>query len=353
MPAGPAFTTTTLLAVLGLATAAIGAGSFGSAAHARNPTSRAVHARRIERYQTRASVPFTLAETYQGNNFFDGFTFYSDADPTHGLVDYVPADEAFASNLTFINGQGQAVMRVDKTTYLQPGQPRKSVRLHSKNRYGNSLIVLDLAAMPHGCSVWPAYWMMSGAQQWPNGGEIDILEGVNEIGANHMTLHTRPGCTLDRSFSKLFTGSVAADNCDASANNNAGCGVVDPDAKSWGHEMNINGGSVFATLTDDSGVRIWRFNRNEVPQDLLDEGATPDPESWPLPKAFWAASTCTRDFIDQEQMLIFDITLCGDWAGATFNSDGCSGSCADMVMDPKNYIWARFIVNSLRVFKHA
>lgn len=55
-----------------------------------------------------------------------GFDFYDQADPTNGMVDYVDAEEAFRSNLTFVNDQGQAVIRVDKTTQLQAGEYRKS-----------------------------------------------------------------------------------------------------------------------------------------------------------------------------------------------------------------------------------
>jgi hypothetical protein len=35
--------------------------------------------------------------------------------------------------------------------------------------------------------------------------------------------------------------------------------------------------------------------------------------------------------------MIFDITLCGDWAGATYNSAGYSGTCAERVADPANF----------------
>ena len=31
--------------------------------------------------------------------------------------------------------------------------------------------------MAYGCAVWPAYWSVG--NQWPNDGEIDIIEGVN------------------------------------------------------------------------------------------------------------------------------------------------------------------------------
>lgn len=68
-------------------------------------------------------------------------------------------------------------MAVDNTTQLSEGENRKSVRISSKNTYSSGLIIADIYAMPHGCSVWPAFWMVG--SDWPNNGEIDILEGVN------------------------------------------------------------------------------------------------------------------------------------------------------------------------------
>lgn len=40
-------------------------------------------------------------------------------------------------------------------------------------------------------STWPAIWEVG--DNWPNGGEIDILEGVNDSGSNKATLHTTGG----------------------------------------------------------------------------------------------------------------------------------------------------------------
>jgi len=32
--------------------------------------------------------------------------------------------------------------------------------------------------MPHGCAVWPAFWL--DGSNWPYNGEMDIVEGMNE-----------------------------------------------------------------------------------------------------------------------------------------------------------------------------
>ena len=103
--------------------------------------------------------------------------------------------------------------------------------------------------MPYGCATWPAFWTVGA--NWPYGGEIDIVEGVNNGGNNQMTLHTAPGCSISQTSD--FAGTVLQDSCDAFLNYNTGCGVEDPSSKSYGKTFNSNGGGVFATLWDDDG----------------------------------------------------------------------------------------------------
>ena len=41
---------------------------------------------------------------------------------------------------------------------------------------------------------WTAFW--SNGPNWPVGGEIDIIEGVNDYTNNQTTIHTSDGCSL-------------------------------------------------------------------------------------------------------------------------------------------------------------
>ena len=69
-------------------------------------------------------------------------------------------------------------MRADSYSVVQPGSNgRNSIRIESRAAYGESLVILDLRHMPEGCATWPAFWTKSAAGPWPNGGEIDIIEG--------------------------------------------------------------------------------------------------------------------------------------------------------------------------------
>ena len=115
-------------------------------------------------------------------------------------------------------------MRADDWSMIDPNaRGRDSVRISSQTAYGDSAIVLDLAHMPAGCGTWPAFWTLSKNGPWPNGGEIDIIEGmllfsrlssdvahtrvgVNKQDFNQATLHTTPGCQMPSDMMRLQSG---------------------------------------------------------------------------------------------------------------------------------------------------
>ena len=118
-------------------------------------------------------------------------------------------------------------MRADDWSLVSPSaRGRDSLRISSQTAYGDSVIVLDLAHMPAGCGTWPAFWTLSQRGPWPNGGEIDIIEGmllvsrlsselppyilsragVNKQVFNQATLHTTPGCRMPSDPMRLQSG---------------------------------------------------------------------------------------------------------------------------------------------------
>jgi hypothetical protein len=99
-----------------------------------------------------------------------------------------------------VQGDNRAVLRVDSWTNLPRGALRDScvvtlklgggpdesdaiiifyhsVRIVSMKTFYHGLVIADFDRMPFGCSVWPSFWLVG--PKWPNNGEIDIVEGVN------------------------------------------------------------------------------------------------------------------------------------------------------------------------------
>jgi beta-glucanase (GH16 family) len=110
-----------------------------------------------------------LQSTLSGSGFFDGFSYFTGGDPTHGFVQYLDQSTAQSSNLVYTQN-GQVIIKADNTTVTPNGRP--SVRIVSNASYNKGLFLLDLEHMPTGCGTWPAFWMVG--PNWPNSGEIDV-----------------------------------------------------------------------------------------------------------------------------------------------------------------------------------
>lgn len=84
-----------------------------------------------------------------------------------------------------------------------------------------------------------------------------------------------------------------------------------------------------AVQWDSDGVAIFFFPRGSVPADIT--AGAPQPTLWGLPQARFPASGCNPSQFFNNHHLIFDTTLCGDWAGGVWNAAGIPGqeqSCA-------------------------
>jgi len=175
-----------------------------------------------------------------------------------------------------------------------------------------------------------AFW--TNGPNWPTTGEIDIVEGVNDYTNNQATVHTNVGCTIPSSNSQLLSMSgavIGGTNCAALDTGNQGCGIRANTSNSFGSGFNNNGGGVYAMKWDSTGVAVYFFPRNGVPADIT--AGNPNPDSWGAAQARWPATSCDPYQFFQNHSVIFDTTLCGDWAGAVWGGSGIPGqeqSCA-------------------------
>ena len=313
-----------------------------------------------------ASAQYQLADTYAGTSFFTGFDFFTAADPTNGAVTYVSGQIASNTGLAgYIDNQQGVFLGVDSTTQTAN---RPSVRVSSQKTYDTGLFLADISHMPSStCGVWPAFWMVGTAQNWPLAGEIDIIEGVNEQAGNQVTLHTGPGCTASNTSGTAsgkratsatsMTGSLLSDQCNVyQTNSNSGCGVKSSAANTYGTGFNAGGGGVYATLVDPTdGIKIWFFARGDPTLASL-SGSSVDVSSWPTPQAAFPAASCDTASHFQKMQIVFDTTFCGDWAGDVWTSDPvCSKlapTCAQYVQqNPQAFTDAWWGVNSVKVYQ--
>ena len=311
---------------------------------------------------TRASSSYSLADDYSsGTSFFTGFSFFTEVDPTGGHVQFQSQSEAFSANLAGLNyyANNSIYLGVDYTKPAPNG--REALRVASKKTYNvGTLIVLDLAHMPGGiCGVWPAFWLLG--PNWPAGGEIDVLEGVNEATVVQSTLHTGPNCAMTPQNATgyagpKYDGTLETTDCDVNDSKqpkNAGCGIVHNMGNPFGAPFNAAGGGVYAVEWTATAISIWHFPRGSVPQDI--DAASPDPRQWGNSAAAFGSQQCDLSTIFKDQQIVFDTTFCGDWAGKAWTSSATcmakAPTCEQYVTEnPTAFHDAYWEINSLRVY---
>ncbi|EJF56379.1 2 beta-glucanase [Dichomitus squalens LYAD-421 SS1] len=292
---------------------------------------------------------YSQSDSHTGTGFLKSFTHEAISDPTHGRVNYVDQSTALAKNLTFASGD-TFIIRADHTTTLSSSGPgRDSVRLQSNKQYTTHVTIWNIRHMPQGCGTWPAVWEVGA--DWPNNGEVDILEGVNDQSPNQATLHTSSGCSMPSSRDQ--SGNSVGNNCDTASTNNAGCGVQVTQSNSYGPSFNSNGGGWYAMERTDTEVKVWFWPRNgNVPSDVANGETTIDTDGWGQPFAYFPDTDCDINSHFGPQNLIINLTFCGDWAGAVFDSDNCPGDCATYVNEnPAAFTNAYFDIAWLKIYE--
>lgn len=192
---------------------------------------------------------------------------------------------------------------------------------------------------------------------------------MNGQGSNTFSLHTKQGCTVPPNINSTQHGRTIQTDCAYQP----GCASVANDSKSFGAAFNQNHGGYFALLRDTQsggmGIRAWYWGADEAPADVTAITAAPNTTAPPFvltndtalvkslgePAAnFGAASAiCPMDKLFGKHEIIFDITLCGYWAGPSFaQASGCpSMSCTDFVaQNASAFANARWEIDYVRIY---
>ncbi|KAK5998635.1 putative endo-1,3(4)-beta-glucanase [Cladobotryum mycophilum] len=282
-------------------------------------------------------MAYSLINSYAGEGLLSGFNWYNGVDPTFGFVAYQSQDNAQSMGLYSVDeGTGVVRLGVDHTNKYALDQGRPSIRLESKESYNQGLFIADFLHMPPSkCGLWPAFWAYGG--DWPNNGEVDIIEGVNTNTKNIISAHTRFGCTqappppLSR-----FSGQQRNAEC-AAGGDNVGCGFDPPssDASTYGDGFNAAQGGVYAMQWDSETISLWHFPRGAIPSDI--EEKKPNPENWGMPQAAFGGPSCDVDSFWKNMNIVINIDFCGAWGGSAWGkSDSCNElapTCAEYVAE--------------------
>jgi len=221
---------------------------------------------------------------------------------------------------------------------------------------------LYLRHQSHATRMWDMACLLACWTNWPNQGEIDIIEGVNLQTNDQTTLHTSNGCSMSSVPTNSFTGKWGAgsngqpsDNCYISAPNqydNQGCSIIS-NTQNYGVPLNNENGGVFATQwLPSTGVAVWFFPRNNIPSDITNN--QPNPNTWGLPYAnFQFGGNCNSNHFSNMSIVI-NLTFCGSWAGPAFpaNCPQYGNNCNSYVQNnPSAFADAYWSVNSLKVYQ--
>ncbi|EJD00854.1 nucleophile-disabled Lam16a mutant holds Laminariheptaose in A cyclical conformation [Fomitiporia mediterranea MF3/22] len=296
---------------------------------------------------------YSISDYFVGKGFLFGFEFEAIEDPTHGRVTYVDRHTALAENLTFARGD-TFIMRADDKEVLSPTGPgRKSVRIRSRKTFTTHVVVFDIRHMPEGCGTWPAAWETLEAD-WPDSGEVDVVEGVNDESPNDSTLHTGPNCTMPEN--RTMTGIPVSNNCDVAVNFNQGCVVENDKPNSYGPEFNAAGGGWYVMERTDSFIRVFFWSREDpsVPWEIAWGAPFIDTDNYGTPVALFPDTECYIPSHFGPNNIIINLTLCGDWAGqdVIFQGAGCPGTCVDFVNNnPSAFTDAYWDFAAVRIYE--
>ncbi|EIW71075.1 hypothetical protein M231_03526 [Tremella mesenterica] len=258
------------------------------------------------------AATYPLIESWSGNGFMNGFKYPVETydNTTNGDVFWATAAN---TSLIYVTSAGTVVLKVDNTTVVPYNEKRYTPKLLSKTQYAaGTVFVMDLIHMPYGCSVWPALWTQG--NDWPKGGEIDIMEGINQQTTNQIALHTNTS-TCTQSSSTSFSGTAGWNDCSIETNNDSGCIVNDTRTDSYGAAFAQAGGGVFIAEFSDDAISVWFLTRSDVPSNLSVSSNSIDTSTLGEAAAIYSSSTCSISNNFSPQTLTIDITLCGAWAG--------------------------------------
>jgi len=258
---------------------------------------------------------FKLTHDLRGGELLNFFNFEQKQGDNAGFANWVQD-----GSLQYVNDKGNVVFATDSTPVVDS---RKTTRAVSKDTFSKGLFISRITHMPSTYGSWPSFWMVSN-KAWPEGGEIDILEGVGSFSQNAASVHTTAGCSmpvsaLEQTTSKFMLSGPQQTNCDTHATDSQGCGLRDDTPNTFGPGFNNVGGAYVAVHITDEFVKVHQWPGESAPQDVRNNA--PAPSTWDKPALYLPNDQCNIGSHFYDLQLVFSTNVCGKWPGELWNLD--------------------------------
>lgn len=290
----------------------------------------------LSSFPLRPEAAYKLDWEARGSNFFDDFDFKLD-NFNYGAAAYLTQEEAVAAGVVKAFDT-HAILQTGKSVGNRSLPKRESAFIQSKKGWKHFLLMVRFDHLPWGCGLWPAMWTLGFGKEWPEGGEIDILEYVNDL-PQEVSFHTGHSnqCRLDGELVNAKYGAMPDAN-----GNDYNC-VTDYSLAQTGCSPNklpllpgeqwSGGGGMLALESTSEFIKVFH-----IPAAHADIAGEPKPEEWDE----WVVSyfpfaeseektpgSCpnSKDLLT-EQRLIMNINMCGEWGSPTW---GLAKTCLNQV----------------------
>lgn len=222
----------------------------------------------------------------------------------------------------------------------------ENVPLFPSSSGTNTLFAIKVHKLPTSCGSWPAFWAVSSTTTksswdtpsttggaypsgWPTGGEIDIIEQVNGVDENHVTMHTSSGCKAAMSVGggSGVAGATGPPDCNTE-DGKTGCSINLGDGTGSSAVAAATKGVIYLCQWIVSEyIQCWTVvDPVQVPlvDAYLSTATTTASINWgdlknKIGNARWShhdlKAGCAAEDTFVRQHLVINTAVCGDWAG--------------------------------------
>lgn len=263
-----------------------------------------------------------------GQSFFDGFNFEWQ-DDNHGAAEYLDKGPATSQGVAEAH-PSHAILRAGATS-AQYKYKRASAKIATTRTWKYFLTAMRYSHLPYGCGVWPAFWTRAPGASWPDGGELDILEYVNES-PQQTSFHTGNSnrCKLNAAevnrCGQMPDANRMNYDCVTAYPHKLGCAPnMRPlmTGEQWARRP-----GVIAVEWTETFLKVFYLPDGEAQREFA--GDAPQPDAWDRFIISYYPFTKSNDCpnpadILAAQQLVLNINFCGDWASKVWKDSTCSG----------------------------